>query len=101
VDRCWPELRLVVEVDGVSFHRDRKRMERDNARADHLRHAGWVVVRFTRRQVVHEPEYVMLRLGQELALAGAFSAGAPAGAPRAGARNADGGLRRQGRANAG
>lgn len=72
VDRCWPELRLVVEVDGVGFHRDRKRMERDNARADHLRHAGWAVVRFTRRQVVHEPEYVMLRIGQELALAGAL-----------------------------
>jgi very-short-patch-repair endonuclease len=64
-DRCWPELRLVVEIDGVQFHRDRKRMEADIKRADYLRFEGYTVVRFTRGQVVYEPEYVLFRLGRE------------------------------------
>ncbi|MHB8690979.1 MAG: endonuclease domain-containing protein [Solirubrobacteraceae bacterium] len=66
VDRCWPELRLVVEIDSVQFHRDRKRMEADYKRADYLRfEGGYTVVRFTRGQVVYEPEYVLFRLGRE------------------------------------
>jgi very-short-patch-repair endonuclease len=64
-DRCWPELRLVAEIDGVQFHRDRKRMEADNKRADFMRFEGYTVVRFTRGQVVYEPEYVLFRLGRE------------------------------------
>lgn len=67
VDRCWPELKLVVEIDGTQFHRDRKRMEEDNRRQDHLRHGGWAVTRFTRRQVVYEPEYVSFHTGEEIA----------------------------------
>lgn len=69
VDRCWPELKLVVEIDGVRFHRDRKRMEEDNERQDYLRRCGWAVTRFTRRQVVYEPEYVSFHTGEEIALA--------------------------------
>ena len=74
VDRCWPELNLVVEIDGTQFHRDRKRMESDNERQDYLRHHGQAVTRFTRRQVVYEPEYVMFRTGQEIGLATAKAA---------------------------
>jgi very-short-patch-repair endonuclease len=68
-DRCWPELNLVVEIDGTQFHRDRKRMESDNERQDYLRHHGQAVTRFTRRQVMYEPEYVMFKTGQEIGLA--------------------------------
>jgi hypothetical protein len=45
VDRCWPELKLVVEIDGTQFHRDRKRMETDNARQDYVRHHGHALTR--------------------------------------------------------
>ena len=69
VDRCWTELNLVVEVDGVQFHRDRKRMESDNKRQDYLRHHGKAVARFTGRQVMYEPEYVLLKIGIEIGLA--------------------------------
>ena len=68
-DRAWPELHLVVEIDGTRFHRDGKRMEGDNARQDFMRHRGWAVTRFTRRQVVYEPEYTMFRTGEEIGLA--------------------------------
>jgi very-short-patch-repair endonuclease len=68
-DRAWPELNLVVEIDGTQFHRDRKRMESDNHRQDYLRHHGQAVTRFTRRQVVHEPEYVAFKTGLEIGLA--------------------------------
>jgi very-short-patch-repair endonuclease len=68
-DRCWPELKLIIEVDSVQFHRDRKRMESDNARQDYLRRLGYTVIRFTRRQVVYEPEWVLLQIGLELGLA--------------------------------
>ena len=68
-DRCWVELGVVVEIDGTQFHRDRKRMEADNRRQDYLRHHGLAVTRFTRRQVMYEPEYVMFRTGQEIGLA--------------------------------
>jgi very-short-patch-repair endonuclease len=74
-DRAWPELKLVVEIDGVRFHRDGKRMEEDNARQDFMRHLGHAVTRFTRRQVVYEPEYVMFKTGQEIGLAMAKAAG--------------------------
>ena len=69
VDRFWTELNLVVEVDGVQFHRDRKRMESDNKRQDYLRHHGHAVARFTGRQVMYEPEYVLLKIGIEIGLA--------------------------------
>jgi very-short-patch-repair endonuclease len=67
-DRAWPVLHLIIEVDG-SVHRDPKRMESDNRRTDYLRRHGWTVIRFTRRQIVYEPEHVLLQIGQELALA--------------------------------
>jgi very-short-patch-repair endonuclease len=72
-DRCWPELKLIIEVDSVQFHRDRKRMEADNKRQDYLRRLGYTVIRFTRRQVIYEPEWVLLQIGQELALSSGAS----------------------------
>ena len=68
-DRCWPELMLIIEVDGVQFHSDRKKMEGDNGRQDYLRRLGWTVIRFTRGQVVYESEWVLLQIGIELGLA--------------------------------
>jgi very-short-patch-repair endonuclease len=68
-DRCWPGLMLIIEVDGVQFHSDRKKMEADNARQDYLRRHGYTVIRFTRRQVIYEPEWVLLQIGIELGIA--------------------------------
>lgn len=55
VDFHWPAHRLIVETDGLSFHATRAAVERDHARDAALMAAGFVVVRFTYRQVVDEP----------------------------------------------
>ena len=58
VDFFWPDLRLVVETDGLRYHRTPAQQARDRL-PDH-RHlaAGFTPLRFTHWQVRHEPEYV-------------------------------------------
>jgi very-short-patch-repair endonuclease len=59
VDFLWPAERLVVEVDGFVFHSTRRAFERDRARDAELQRSGHRVVRFTWRQIAHEPEAVV------------------------------------------
>jgi hypothetical protein len=47
VDFLWPGARLVVEVDGYEFHRDRAAFERDRRRDAVLQRAGYRVLRIT------------------------------------------------------
>jgi very-short-patch-repair endonuclease len=58
VDFLWPESRLIVEVDGYEFHRDRATFEADRARDANLAAQGYRVLRFTYRQVTKEPARV-------------------------------------------
>jgi very-short-patch-repair endonuclease len=58
VDFLWEEQRLIVETDGRATHGTRAAFERDRARDAHLTAAGYRVVRFTYRQVAHEPDTV-------------------------------------------
>jgi very-short-patch-repair endonuclease len=50
--------RVVIEADSYEHHGDRESWERDCERYDELTAAGWVVLRFTWRQVVDRPERV-------------------------------------------
>lgn len=59
VDVAWPSHKLVVELDGWEHHRQRHAFERDRTRDAALTAAGWRVVRFTHRQVVHRPDHVV------------------------------------------
>jgi very-short-patch-repair endonuclease len=68
VDFHWPEHRLIVETDGWRFHRTRRAFEADRARDAHLHAAGWVVLRFTWRQVLRETLLVTVQIAQTLAL---------------------------------
>ena len=58
VDFYWPELGLVVETDGLRYHRtaftQAKDKRRDNAHAS----SGRTTLRFSDGQVRHEPDYV-------------------------------------------
>jgi very-short-patch-repair endonuclease len=54
--------KLVVEIDGFAFHGSRHAFERDRRRDADLVAAGYRVVRFTWRQIKHEPEAVVARL---------------------------------------
>jgi very-short-patch-repair endonuclease len=66
VDLLWPELRLVVEVDGYQFHGTRGAFERDRRRDARLQAAGYVVIRFTARQIEHHPLAVLAELAQAI-----------------------------------
>src|SRR5947209_14883815 len=57
-DFCWPDVRLIVEVDGHPFHSTRPAVERDHRRDLIHREAGYEVIRFTARQLEEEPVYV-------------------------------------------
>jgi very-short-patch-repair endonuclease len=58
VDFHWPELGLVVETDGLRFHRTPAQQARDRVRDQVHTAAGLTPLRFTRAQVKFEPSYV-------------------------------------------
>lgn len=63
VDFFWPELGLVVETDGLRYHRTPTQQARDRLRDQaHLR-AGLTPLRFTHAQVAYEPGDVEATLG--------------------------------------
>jgi hypothetical protein len=57
-DFVWRARRLIVETDGWGSHGTRHGFERDRRRDQRVRLAGWEPVRFTRRQVLREPDWV-------------------------------------------
>lgn len=67
VDFLWRDERVVVEVDGYAFHGSRAAFERDRHRDAALQAAGYAVIRVTWRQLVHEPEAVLVRIATVLA----------------------------------
>lgn len=58
VDFYWPELGLVVETDGLSYHRTPAQQSRDLIRDQRHTAAGMTPLRFTFAQVKQEPAYV-------------------------------------------
>jgi very-short-patch-repair endonuclease len=63
VDFYWPELALVVETDGLRYHRTPAQQARDRLRDQTHAAAGLTPLRFTHAQVVHEAEKVQGVLG--------------------------------------
>ena len=66
VDLHWPGVDLVVEVDGYAFHSRPADFERDHRREQDLAAAGMRISRVSRRQLVEEPEAVLVRLARAL-----------------------------------
>lgn len=58
VDFFWPELRLVVETDGLHYHRTASAQTRDRRRDQAHVASGLTQLRFTHWQVKHERDYV-------------------------------------------
>jgi very-short-patch-repair endonuclease len=58
VDFHWRDLGLVVETDGLAFHRTPTQQARDRRPDQDLIGAGLTLLRFTHAQVWHEPETV-------------------------------------------
>jgi hypothetical protein len=66
VDAYWPDRRLVVEVDGLRGHRTPAQLQRDHQRDLELRLAGYVVLRYTRRQLTESAAAVAADLRRYL-----------------------------------
>jgi very-short-patch-repair endonuclease len=58
VDFHWPELGLVVETDGLHYHRTPAQQAKDQFRDQAHAKAGLTVLRFTAAQVRYDPDHV-------------------------------------------
>lgn len=58
VDFFWPDLRLVVETDGLRYHRTPSQQARDQVRDQAHLAAGFTPLRFTHAQVRYEADHV-------------------------------------------
>ncbi|HEY6731627.1 MAG TPA: DUF559 domain-containing protein [Solirubrobacterales bacterium] len=64
VDFFWPDLGLVVETDGLRYHRTPAEQARDRLRDQAHTAAGLTQLRFTHEQVRYKPDYVGKILAQ-------------------------------------
>jgi very-short-patch-repair endonuclease len=62
VDFHWPELGLIVETDGLRYHRTPAQQARDRVRDQAHTSAGLVALRFTHAQVTFEADRVVTTL---------------------------------------
>jgi very-short-patch-repair endonuclease len=58
VDFYWPDLGLIVETDGLRYHRTPAQQARDRRRDQVHAAAGLTPLRFTHAQVMFEPDHV-------------------------------------------
>ena len=61
-DICWPEARLVVEMDGSKWHNSPGRIEHDKRRDAELAAMGYLTIRVTWLQLTKEPLAVISRI---------------------------------------
>jgi very-short-patch-repair endonuclease len=64
VDFFWPDLELVVETDGLRYHRTASTQTKDHVRDQTHVATGLTVLRFTHHQVKYESAYVRRVLRQ-------------------------------------
>ncbi len=62
------ELRIVIECESFAHHGERAALRRDCRRYTELESAGWLVLRVTWEQVMFEPEWVLARVRDGVAL---------------------------------
>lgn len=66
VDFLWPEQRVVLEVDTITFHGHARAFEWDRRKTMMLEDAGYHVIRVTRRQLREEPLWVVAHIARAL-----------------------------------
>ena len=67
VDFFWPEIKLVVETDGLRYHRTPSAQAKDARRDQAHTAAGFSRLRFAHFQVKYEPDHVKRILGETAA----------------------------------
>jgi very-short-patch-repair endonuclease len=81
VDFYWPDLGVVIETDGLRYHRTPAEQARDRLRDQTHTAAGLTPLRFTHEQVRCEPEHVLVVLKATTRMLVARSAQLVADAP--------------------
>lgn len=66
VDFVWPQAKVIVEVDGYQWHKTRTTFENDHRRDAKLTAAGYLVLRFTARQITDNPAVVARQIAAVL-----------------------------------
>jgi very-short-patch-repair endonuclease len=66
VDFLWPDARVVLEVDTITFHGHARAFEWDRRKTMVLENAGYHVIRVTRRQLREEPLWVIAHIARAL-----------------------------------
>jgi very-short-patch-repair endonuclease len=64
LDFAYPDIRLGIEGDGYGTHGLREAFERDRRRDADLIALGWMVLRFTWKQVRNESDWVVDRISK-------------------------------------
>ena len=66
VDFLWPQQRVILEVDTITFHGHRRAFEWDRRKTMALEDAGYHVIRVTRRQLAEDPYWVIAHIARAL-----------------------------------
>lgn len=69
VDFCFPEAKLIVEIDGRAWHATLDAFEGDRMRDNHAQLAGWRVLRITYRMLKERPDEVRDMIRRALLMA--------------------------------
>jgi very-short-patch-repair endonuclease len=67
LDLAFDEQRVLVEIDGWAYHRDRRAFVRDAARQNALVLEGWVVIRTTWHELTEDPARFVANVREALA----------------------------------
>ena len=62
LDFAWPDRKLAAECDGLRFHGSELRLQWDDDRQNELVLRGWLVLRFTWKQLTEQPQVVRRQL---------------------------------------
>lgn len=66
VDFAWAEARLAVETDGRRWHDPADRRDSDRRRDNGWARKGWLVLRFSWAEVLHQPDEVVAAVREAL-----------------------------------
>ncbi|MDQ2622058.1 MAG: endonuclease domain-containing protein, partial [Actinomycetota bacterium] len=75
VDCYWPEHKLIIEVDGRSFHQASRNFEEDRERDAYLGRHGFRVLRLTWKMIVRKPDETARKIRAYLELTRPAAAG--------------------------
>jgi hypothetical protein len=67
-DLALPRHRLLIEIQGLAFHRDRPSLQRDCTTATSAQLEGWLVLQFTWFDLRRRPAYVVAAVRRALAV---------------------------------